>query len=77
MWFLILFIFWRSGRISLDFELFGGFWPFGCILAFGEEATKTVLRLNVVLDSVHFLAFWSDFGGFLPFLVDFCFFGGF
>jgi hypothetical protein len=55
----------------VDFCLFGGFLhflvDFGLLVVFWPLERKPPKRsfdLNVVLDSVHFLAFWSDFDGF-------------
>ena len=55
----------------MDFGFLVVFWPLE------RKPPKRSFDLNVVLDSVHFLACWSDFGGFWSFLVDFCIFGGF
>ncbi len=62
-------------------------WLFGYILAFGGAVKRPqmVVRLKsgsgvVGSDSVHFFAFWPDFGGLLLFgliLVDFNFLVGF
>ena len=57
--------------LLVDFCLFGGCWPFlvdfGLLVVFWPLERKPPKRsfdLNVVLDSVHLLAFWSDFDGF-------------